>query len=76
MGLFDEVCFTCLDCGGRATVQSKAGDCEMHQFSADEVPVEIAADVIGEYALCDECGTAFEVQSFIGVNSVPMRIVR
>ena len=55
MGCYDSVIVRC-ECGGSVEFQSKAGDCSLKQYYPDEVPPEIAADIMGDVEFCEDCG--------------------
>ncbi len=56
MGCFDEVVFDCPGgCGERLGIQTKAGECSMSTFPADDVPMMLAADVDGQTTYCAVC---------------------
>ena len=62
MGLFDTVHAKC-SCGGDVEFQSKAGECCLRDFSNDQVPLDIAADIVGDLASCNECGKQYMITS-------------
>ncbi len=70
MGMFDEVLFRCPACGGTAAVQSKAGDCSLTYYNANDVPRAIAADVLGKVADCGDCGRSFRVRTRVEIPAV------
>lgn len=56
MGMFDTVFAPCPRCrDGELTVQSKAGECILRRYPITGVPVEIAADIDGQWMSCDKC---------------------
>lgn len=55
MGLFDTVHFRCPSCNTAHEIQSKAGECILQDFEANEVPSKIAADLDGERVSCKSC---------------------
>ena len=57
MGLFDRVWAKCPACGGRVEFQSKGGECAMLEYSADDVPVNVAGDC--STGRCDDCKREF-----------------
>jgi hypothetical protein len=75
MGMFDEVRCTCPVCQkGVISWQSKAGDCELHDYDIELVPVEIAKDIQGTIEVCSECGARFTIERFFNIDKVPMFI--
>ena len=66
MGCFDEVFFSCPDCGSQLSVQSKAGECNMACYNADSVPMEIAADVDGQTDWCPNCDKTVRISNPFG----------
>ena len=57
MGVFDTVNFPCPECGNNLQLQSKAGDCCLHEYHYKAVPPEIAIDLDGRHVLCKDCFT-------------------
>lgn len=64
MGMFDTVIFRCPKCNG-ATIfeQSKAGECLLIDYNSNEVPTEIALDILGNKVWCEKCNETFEIVS-------------
>ena len=48
MGLYDTVYFSCPKCERLLEEQSKAGESSLSSFNCDEVPLDIAEDIVGE----------------------------
>lgn len=68
MGLFDSVVMPCqnVPCRGEVEFQSKAGECELASYSADDVPIEVAIDIElnvdhNPPSTCRVCGTGFRL---------------
>ena len=61
MGMYDTVNFSCPKCETDIEVQSKAGDCNLEDFSFREVPPEIAKDIDGEEVRCKKCDSLWAV---------------
>ena len=57
MGMFDTVKFKCPECGAELELQSKAGECVLHEYHYKAVPPEIAIDLDGRNVLCEHCFT-------------------
>lgn len=75
MGLYNEVNFTCPDCGSTITEQTKSGGCSMQSFPAQAVPVEEVKG-LGLAVFCDNCEEAFSVEVMqlkITLTLVPRR---
>ena len=72
MGMFDSVIAKCPDCGGRVEFQSKAGDCSLAEYTPDNVPLKIMADIDGEVSSCQKCGRVlkFRIQKVHGIQGV------
>ena len=66
MGMFDTVNFYCPVCGAIINIQSKAADCMLKEYDRADVPIRIAADILGEEVTCSDCKTKLEVYSPIG----------
>ncbi len=64
MGCFDTVRLRCPVCDqSEIEIQSKAGDCELVEYTERAVPVEIAAAIQGKRARCSECGVSVVIES-------------
>jgi len=75
MGLFDIVKFWCPRCQEKIEVQSKAGDCELHEyFSA--APASIAGDLNGEYVYCEGCNTTWQITTPVTTDNIPLFLTR
>lgn len=59
MGMYDSINFTCPKCEGRVEVQSKAGDCALHEYAPDAVPIVIAKSIEGDVVWCESCDISF-----------------
>jgi hypothetical protein len=68
MGMFDTVHFECPKCGNKMDTQSKGGPCELKNYSADNVPLGVAADITGMQQWCNECRHTFALV-IPGLNS-------
>ena len=62
MGMYDTVVFKCPNCNEDIEEQNKSGDCVLDRFRSDEVPVEIARDMISSYLRCDHCDQTFKMK--------------
>jgi hypothetical protein len=63
MGMFDTVWVPCANCGKLLDYQSKAGPCEMNEYTLDTAPPRVQGDLAGEELACVACGnvTGFRV---------------
>ncbi len=68
MGMFDTVWFDCPLCGEQASVQSKAGECRLHDYNFQNVPPDIAAAIKDEIVYCAECGGEFYIRGNVFIN--------
>ena len=59
MGCFNTLRVPCPRCGEPAEFQSKAGDCDMREFSLADAPPVILGDLADERHTCDMCGATF-----------------
>ena len=59
MGMFDSVYVECPHCGEKVEFQSKAGDCYLATIDQEEVPIEIANDIVGDTIYCERCDGRF-----------------
>ena len=76
MGSFDTVTFLCPNCGSKIEEQSKAGDCELKNYSPSTAPPKVAADLIGESVWCDSCKRSYTIAGvafLIGLEPVQLR---
>jgi predicted RNA-binding Zn-ribbon protein involved in translation (DUF1610 family) len=53
--MFDRVWVTCPSCGNNIEFQSKAGACELKDYSLDTAPSEIAGSILGDQYECEHC---------------------
>lgn len=76
MGMFDSVIVECPKCQGELEYQSKAGECLLHRYPIDAVPMEIAADIDGEWDYCETCKESFQIRlPFQQPRTVEMKLV-
>lgn len=74
MGMFDSVIARCPQCGEAVEFQSKAGDCQLLEYSSQAVPAEIAVSLDGCHATCHACGYMVTLRLREPVKSVPMSV--
>ena len=72
MGMFDTVHFKCRVCSSVIEEQSKAGDCNLNEYDAYAVPVEIAKSIEGGIIYCENCGTEYKMRCRMIINEIPM----
>jgi hypothetical protein len=60
MGMFDTVFVPCPKCGEKTGFQSKAGLCQLANYTLGDAPADVLADIAGETEHCD-CGESFRV---------------
>jgi len=77
MGMYDEVNFTCPDCGNAVIEQSKAGECILAGHSQSSVPLIIADDILGNTVHCTGCNTRLTIVSNTEdiPKTVPLKLV-
>ena len=56
MGMFDSVYVKCAKCGTEVEFQSKAGKCDLENYTINNAPPEILIDIDKEIGVCKECG--------------------
>ena len=61
MGMFNEVYYTCPECGSGIVDQTKSGDCTLKCFNMDRVPIE-DVDGLDRTICCDDCKSTFVVK--------------
>lgn len=69
MGMYDTAIAKCPHCKGRVEFQSKAGNCTLTDYSFDDLPAVIAADIDGATAECPACGI-----TILAVSPVEARV--
>lgn len=74
--MFDSIIFTCKKegCGGVIEDQSKSGPCNLETYNKNEVPVEVAAGVLGGMVCCPVCKTKYFVRS--KVSTIKLKLVK
>lgn len=77
MGMYDSVKFKCPDplCNGDVVVQSKAGACVLDTFPQEDVPSEIAKDIVDWVDTCYDCGKKWKVKAITPIVAVEMVLV-
>lgn len=63
MGMFDTVHFNCPSCGQKLSEQSKAGGCDLRDYTMDSVPVSIAESLNGHVEICSGCGAMIRLRT-------------
>ena len=63
MGMFDSVYVNCPECGQRVEMQSKAGDCMLHEYELYDAPAILQAD-LAYYSpwWCQHCGHGITIK--------------
>lgn len=69
MGLYDSVWIPCPRCGHEVEFQSKAGRCEMAEYTLATVPPSIAGDVSDDVSQC-ECGASVKILAQVVLTPV------
>lgn len=72
MGMFDSVWATCPNCKNAVEFQSKAGECELNDYSMRSVPPEIARDLIRDSNTCSKCGIVVRLRILKDIARVRM----
>lgn len=70
--MFDTIELRCTACGQLIDMQSKAGECLLHCYPYYAVPCEIAKDLNGQTAQCENCGMLFTVRSPASESKIPV----
>lgn len=61
MGMFDSVWVKCPECGIENEFQSKSGECALENYTLEDCPDDVLADV-NRHAPCQcKCGAFYEV---------------
>ena len=61
MGMFDWFRFRCPNCGELIEEQSKAGPCELNEYTVTNCDRRVAADLIGKSGECRICGYSWVI---------------
>ena len=69
MGMFDEFGTTCPRCGAGILFQSKAGPCELHVYTSENVPPAVAGDLVGQRGTCSRCGSTVEIVGTVVIHT-------
>lgn len=64
MGMFDSLMVPCPKCGAMVEFQSKAGECILAEYTIEDCPIVILADLMGEKEKC-ACGQGVELAETI-----------
>jgi len=75
MGCFDTLNFTCPACGKPTSEQSKAGNCSLDNFTLDNAPLTVIADINDDgkngSLYCEHCNTQLELEvCFIAIPRI------
>ena len=52
-------------CGAHIEEQSKAGECCLYVYAAEDVPTDIADDIIGTTIECENCSSVFKILEYV-----------
>lgn len=74
MGTYDTVLVECPKCKTITPVQSKAGGCNMREYTPDSVPFEIANSLRKFAIICEGCGAAIRLKSKKLRKNVGMKV--
>lgn len=61
MGVYDTVLVNCPNCGLESEFQSKSGNCKLANYTLEDCPSDVLANVNRHSPNLCECGTLFEV---------------
>ena len=61
MGMFDEVTLKCPYCGHHNVEQSKAGPCNLNNYTIETAPNEVCEDLSERTLYCSDCGHQYHV---------------
>ncbi|MHA2113817.1 MAG: hypothetical protein ACW98W_20365 [Candidatus Hodarchaeales archaeon] len=65
MGMYDSVWITCPDCGYQIEEQSKVDECILADYTIDNAPPKIIADLNEKSGTCNECGKPYQIVTLI-----------
>ena len=55
MGMFDSLYVSCPCCGNSVEFQSKAGDCNLNEYTVNNVDPRVALDLQNDEEKCESC---------------------
>ncbi len=61
MGTYDSVWMKCPRCDDKVEFQSKAGKCILEHFTMEDVPRNVAQDILGQTTICEKCELAITI---------------
>lgn len=66
MGMYNTIHFKCPNCNGINSYQSKMGECTLSDFTVDDAPLLLIADLNDEAVksrlYCEHCNSKLQVQ--------------
>ena len=62
MGMFDWIRVPCPKCGDIIGFQSKAGDCNLDEYTLYNAPPEILGDISRDREICKNCGSVVKIK--------------
>ena len=65
MGMFDTLRFNCRNCGEELDEQSKSGECMLNNYTIENCPASILADLNGTIVTCNKCQTDNTIKSYV-----------
>ena len=74
MGMFDSVNVRCPECEAVVEFQSKAGACNLSEYSTDRVPLVIALSLHNTVEVCGSCNSTVQISYDIAPRMVRMNV--
>lgn len=72
MGIFDSVFINCPECSETIEFQSKVGECNLYNYTNENAPPNLVADLDNESCICPKC----EVIVQLFVRYIPKLFIR
>jgi hypothetical protein len=61
MGMYDTVWVNCPKCGEPYDMQTKIGECRLHEYSIHTAPLELLLHLSKESIVCPKCNTLYNL---------------
>lgn len=75
MGMFDRVWAKCPRCTQLVEFQSKAGKCELIDYTTESLPPELARNLANEVIECPTCETKVKLVLSVPIPRMSMQVV-
>ncbi len=62
MGMYDSIRIPCPECHTPYEFQSKGGECLLHEYTLENAPLSVLADLYPPVATCAKCKSSFKIE--------------